>query len=102
MACNCKKKYDYISEKYSDGIDTEIDNEEEEGNFFTNFFYKLTKIIVQFIFGIIAGCIIIIMIIPMLIYVIFCLMTGLEPHFRLYNIRKKWDNLKEKFSNKEE
>lgn len=94
MACNCKKKYDLISEKYAD---EKGEDEEKEG-----FLFKFFKIIFQIIFGIIVGCILIVMVIPLLVFVIFCLVTGTQPHIRIYNIRKRWESFKEKFRKKDE
>lgn len=81
MGCNCKKKAEYIDKKYGDN---ELSAKVE-----MNILTRIMTFIGQFLFGILAGVIVIIMVIPMLVYLIFCMMFGLEPHFKLYNLAKR-------------
>lgn len=48
----------------------------------------LTKILMffpQLLFGILVGCILVILIVPLLIYVIACVMFGIEPKIKLHD-----------------
>lgn len=82
MACNCKNKYKAM-EKYADGNGDSGKNEK------LNPFMKILRILLQLVFGIFCGVVIIIMIVPMLIYIIGCLITGKEAHFKIKNFNKK-------------
>lgn len=88
MACNCKKKTDYIREKYGDN--DSLEDEEKMG-----LFTKIFKFLFQIIFGILIGAIVIVMVIPMIIWLIICIMFGIQPHFKLYNITKRLKMRKE-------
>ena len=83
MACNCKNKYKKM-EKYADSGGSQVNNEKK-----LNPFMKIMQILLQLCFGIFCGIVIIIMIVPMLIYIIGCLITGKEAHFKIRNIFKK-------------
>jgi len=77
MGCNCKKKIDTITEKYSDGEATE----ERQ-----NIFQKIGGKIVQFIFGILFSAIIIVMTVPFLIFVCAGLILGKDININLNKI----------------
>lgn len=83
MACNCKNKYKKM-EKYADGGSSQDNNGKK-----LNPFMKIIQILLQFCFGIFCGVVIIIMIVPMLLYIIGCLITGKEAHFRIKDFSKK-------------
>ena len=70
-------------EKYADGGKSIVSEKK------LNPFMKLLKILLQFAFGIFCGVVIIIMIVPMLLYIIGCLITGKEAHFKLKRLNKK-------------
>ena len=82
MACNCKNKYKTM-EKYADGNNDGGKSEK------LNPFMRILQILLQLVFGIFCGVVIIIMIVPMLIYIIGCLITGKEAHFKIKNFKKK-------------
>ena len=79
MGCNCKKTIDNINVKYGDG--GKVDRK-------TNPFVKILQFILQIAFGILCGAIIIVLAIPMLAYIIFCMMFGKQPSFRIKNLNK--------------
>lgn len=81
--CNCKNKYKKM-EKYADGSDSHQDSDKK-----LNPFMKILQILLQICFGIFCGVVIIIMIVPMLLYIIGCLMTSKEAHFKIKNFKKK-------------
>ena len=83
MACNCKNKYKKM-EKYADSVSSQVNNEKK-----LNPFMKIMQILLQLCFGIFCGIVIIIMIVPMLIYIIGCLITGKEAHFKIKDFSKK-------------
>lgn len=83
MGCNCKKKVEMIDRKYGD--DGGYDGPEH------NIFQKIMYGFLQFFFGIFFAAILIVMVIPMLIYLIFCIVTGKEPSFRIIDFRKKFN-----------
>lgn len=83
MACNCKNKFKKM-EKYADNTASQSKNEKK-----LNPFMKILQILLQLCFGIFCGVVIIIMIVPMLLYIIGCLITGKEAHFRIKNFSKK-------------
>lgn len=83
MACNCKNKYKKM-EKYADSGSSQVNNEKK-----LNPFMKIMQILLQLCFGIFCGIVIIIMIVPMLIYIIGCLITGKEAHFKIKDFSKK-------------
>lgn len=85
MACNCKKQIDRINEKYGDGDNTEVK---------LNPLLRILQFILQIGFGILCGAIIIVMIVPMLIYVIFCMMFGKQPGFRIIDFNKRLNKKK--------
>ena len=70
MGCNCKKKYD-VFKKYSDNPDGNDEN--------TNIFWKIIVFIARFIFWILLAPLIIVITVPFLVYIIICLMFGIEP-----------------------
>lgn len=82
MPCNCKNKYKSM-EKYADGNGGSSKSEK------LNPFMRILQILLQLVFGIFCGVVIIIMIVPMLIYIIGCLITGKEAHFKIKNFNKK-------------
>lgn len=83
MPCNCKKSYDEM-EKYSD-------DHVENGNGLQKpgILYRFFTFLLQIPFGILCAALIIIMFVPCLIYVLVCVIFGLEPHFTLKLPRKK-------------
>lgn len=83
MPCNCKNTYKKMK-KYADNGDLH-----EDGGKKLSPFMKILQILLQICFGIFCGVVIIIMIVPMLLYIIGCLMTGKEAHFKIKNFKKK-------------
>ena len=78
MGCNCKKTKKTFK-KYSD---SEITSTElrGRGNFsFINALKTILLVINQFVLGIVACALFLILIVPMLLYLIVCLLFGLEP-----------------------
>ena len=82
MGCNCKKKIQDI-EAYSDGEIT------EETNKFTQILVKILRIPVQILLAILCGIVIIVMGGPMLIFVMVCIIIGVQPRIKL---KKFWEN----------
>lgn len=79
MACNCKNKDKFIEQVSG----------EKEPEIKTNIFQKILNFFAQFLFGILCGALIIIMSVPTILYVIICVMFGLEAKFKLRNPLKK-------------
>lgn len=73
MGCNCKKKYDTLR-KYSDNP---VDDTEKE-----NVFWKILVFVARFVFGILLAPLIIVITVPFLVYVIICMMFGIDPTFK--------------------
>lgn len=79
MACNCKKKFDLIDEKYGDG-----NNDEGKKSILT----KIAEFMLQLLFGAFCGVAIVVLIVPMIIYLIFCIMFGRDAKFKIKNLNK--------------
>lgn len=71
MGCNCKKKYD-ILKKYSDESDGDKENK--------SIIFKIFLFFAQFCLGILVAPLIIVITIPFIIYMIICIMFGIEPN----------------------
>ena len=71
MGCNCKKKYN-ILKKYSDNRD------EPEVSY--SGIRRIIQFFAQFLFGILLAPVIICVTVPFIIYVIICIMFGIEPN----------------------
>lgn len=80
MGCNCKKKHD-ILKKYSD---TPGEDSVKRG-----IIVKFFLFLAQFSLGILLAPLIIVITIPFVIYVIICIMFGLEPNIVLKNPFKR-------------
>lgn len=81
MGCNCKEKFNRYKSLSEDPV-------EDDGKL--GFFGRLFKFLFQMVFGIICGAIIIIVAVPALIYVIICLLFGLNPKFNIsWLVRRK-------------
>lgn len=74
MGCNCKKKHDVLK-KYSDNPS---DNSENGG-----FLWKIVVFLAQMVFGILIAPLIIVIAAVFIIYMIICIMFGIEPNVRL-------------------
>ena len=71
MGCNCKKKSD-ILKKYSD---KPLESDANDG-----VLRKIAMFFVQMIFGILIAPLIIVISAVFIIYMIFCIMFGVEPN----------------------
>lgn len=71
MGCNCKKKFDKLKE-YSDEPTHDGENK--------GIIFKFFLFFVQLFFGILLAPLIIVITIPFIIYVIICIMFGIEPN----------------------
>lgn len=80
MACNCKKKIEEIDKKYGDGNGNIVKN--------LNPLLKVLRFFAQLLFGIVCGAFMIVLVAPLLLYIIFCIMFGIEPMVRIIDIRK--------------
>lgn len=80
MGCNCKKKYDVLK-KYSDNPDGDSENMGK--------IKKIVQFFLRLAFGILIAPLIIVITIPFIIYVIICVMFGIEPRLVLKNPFKK-------------
>lgn len=85
MGCNCKNEI-RIMEKYDENY-----QEEQEEN---NIFIHIVNFILRSFFGIIAGFFVIIAIVPLIIYVVVCLLIGVEPKIRIWDFNKRLINKK--------
>lgn len=81
MGCNCKKKYDVLR-KYSDNPD----GNDENGSIF----WKILVFVARIVLGILLAPLIIVITIPFLLYIIICLMFGIEPVINLKIPFKKY------------
>ena len=90
MGCKCKEKIDYIKAL---GDDAEERSESKLG-----FFGNIFKFLFRLVFGIICGAIIIIVAVPALIYVIICLLFGLNPKFNISWLIRKKRNMESKIN----
>lgn len=71
MGCNCKKKYDTLK-KYSD---SPSENDVKDG-----VLWKIIVFLAQMAFGILVAPLIIVIVAVFVVYVIFCIMFGIEPN----------------------
>lgn len=83
MGCNCKKKYDVLK-KYSDNPS------ENDGN--DNILWKIIVFFVQMALGILLAPLIIGITLIFVIYMIICIMFGVEPNVVLKIPFKKRKN----------
>ena len=83
MGCNCKKKYDVLK-KYSDNPS------ESDGN--GGILWKIVVFLAQMVFGILIAPLIIVIAAIFIIYMIICIMFGLEPNIVLKIPFKKHKN----------
>ena len=79
MACNCKKKFDLIDEKYGDG-----NNDEGKKSILT----KIAEFMLQLLFGAFCGVAIVVLIVPMIISLISRIMFGKDAIFKIMNLNK--------------
>lgn len=96
MGCNCKNKLN-IFRKLADGETTEGLKSNGGGFSFGRAIKAVLLGINQFILGLVASVIVIIFFVPMILYVIVCLLFGLEPHIVIKNPRNlfKWKKRKQ-------
>lgn len=81
MGCKCKEKFNQFKS---------LSEDEEEEEYKLGFFGNIFKFLFRLVFGIICGVIIIIVAVPALIYVIICLLFGLNPKFNIsWLVRRK-------------
>jgi len=83
MSCNCKQKFDKIDEMYGDG--PTIINKKSP-------FVKLAEILAKVFFGMVCSIVIVLVAIPALLYVIFCLIIGKQPVFKIKRLDKFMSN----------
>ena len=82
MGCNCKKKYDVLREF----TDNPVEKDKND-----NIFWKILVFVARIIFGILLAPLIIVITVPFLLYLIVCIMFGIEPVIKLkipFNIKK--------------
>ena len=91
MGCNCKKTYDKMA-RYSDDV---VLRQNKRDLSIGSGFKSILFVFTQFIFGTICAGIVIIFIVPVLIYVIVCLLFGLEPSVRIPNPYKHFRKTKD-------
>lgn len=82
MACKCKQNYDEMNKFADDYV------ENDEGTQEPGILYKIFTFLLRIPFGILCAVLIIIMFVPCLIFVLICIIFGLEPHFKLKLPRK--------------
>lgn len=83
MGCNCKKKYDEFR-KYSDNPD----EKDEKGGIL----WKIAVFLVKLVFGILLTPLIMVIMALFVIYVIVCIILGVEPNVVLKIPFKKRKN----------
>lgn len=86
MGCDCKKGIINLERKYGDNGVTDEPK--------TNFFVKILQILLQIPMAILFGTIIIVMFVPMLLYVVFCMMFGIQAQFKVMNLNRWIEKLK--------
>jgi hypothetical protein len=86
MGCNCKKKYD-VFKKYSDASS----DEQEKSNIFWKILVSLCRIFI----GILLAPLIIVIMLMFVLYVIVCIMIGVEPTINLKPFKKKGNGRKQ-------